>query len=638
MLRRAACQLGKQARGVAASASRLIKSGEGGDSNPKEVHLPRSSTLKEVSKALAVRTDNVEATLKELGVKVPSPEDVVPPDAVELTALEFGYKARLVGHEKESEAAAKKEPRWPVACVLGHVDHGKTTLLDALRKSSIASREEGGITQHVGAFVARIGQGTIVFLDTPGHAAFDMMRARGASITDMAILVVAGDDSVQEQTREALNHLRRQKTPFVVAITKCDKRGADPKRARSDLLSEGVELEDAGGEVQAVDVSAVSGKGLDHLEEALLLQADTLDLSARVDGRAKGDVVDARIERGVGPVATVVVKNGVLSTGDSIVAGHEHGRVKSLRGEGKKSVKRASPGEPVDVMGMKGTPPAGVELEAVGSESRAKRISEARESRRQEERQNSLRQSAANRGIPGTGGEPLQAGSSRQKLPVIVKADTEGSAEAAKRAIEVLGSDVVQLEVVHTGVGEVAPSDVELARTSNGIVVGLGVKANSDVKKRGAHAGAPVHCSSIIYTLLDRVSEEAAKLAPTQTIEEEEGSAEVLQVFEIKLARRQRLKVAGCRVHSGSVARSGKFRVVRNTGQSAHDNLLECSSLKRHKLDVNSVGRGNECGIALHGFEDFREGDRISCVRLRSERLPVQSSHLGGFRLVQEGE
>jgi len=618
-------------------------------SKPPVAHLPPNASVLSLSKVLHSEPARVESALKKLGVKVSSEQDIVPDDAAEVAAIELGFSAERSSTNECAQLGV--QPRSAVACVLGHVDHGKTTLLDALRKASVAEGEAGGITQHVGAFVARMSSaGSITFLDTPGHAAFDLMRARGTSITDLAVLVVAADDSVQEQTREALAHVRRTSTPFVVAITKCDKEGAQPDVVQNDLIAEGVELEQAGGNVQTINVSAKTREGFEELEEALLLQADTLDLNAPVDGRVRADIVDSRIDKGLGPYATVVVKSGTLHVGSFVAAGHEWGRVRALRVEGNQQAKEAGPGEPADVIGLRGAPDAGEELLTCESEASAKRIAEVRAERKHEARQGHLAQQAVARGVPGASMGITSASSSsfstlslestsQNRLVIVVKGDTQGSVEAAKNAMEELSTDIVPVEVVHTGVGAISGSDIELARSVGGMIVGFGVKAGQGAQKEARTKAVTVQTSNVIYKLLETVSDNVLQLAPTRTVEDEVGVAEVLQVFEIKQKRGNQKKIAGCRIKRGSVRRSGKYRVQRGNRSASGDNLLSCSSLKRHKLDVNQVGTDTECGIALEGFEDFQPGDLIMCVEERKEKLPSEKTAAGGTRVVgNEGD
>lgn len=637
-------RFGTSFRVAARAVKRCLSTGAPAPSStPPVVSIPANTSVRSLARLLCSPTATVEYSLRELGVNVHSEEDPVPDDAAELAALELGYHARRASGDNENASTAQRLfPRRAVASVLGHVNHGKTTLLDALRQTSVAQKEAGGITQHVGAFVARTtSAGSITFLDTPGHAAFDLMRSRSTSMTDLAVLAVAADDSVQEQTSEALAHVRRTNIPYIIAITKCDKEGASPSLVRQDLLAEGVELEDAGGHVQTVNVSATTRSGLQDLEDALLLQADTLDLHAPLDGRVHADIVDSRVDKGLGPVATVVVKRGTLRVGDAIVAGHQHGKVRGLRVEGNQDGKEAGPGEPADVIGLRGAPEAGQELSTCESEPRARRIAEAREQRKEEERHAKIAQQAAKRGVPGAtsnkGSIPASShapGNECNRLVVVVKGDTQASAEAAKNAIEELSTEEVPVQVVHTGVGAVSGSDIELARHCKGVVVAFGVRAGQAAQKQARAREVPVQTSNVIYKLLETVSDSVLERAPTRTVEDEVGLAEVLQVFDIKIRRGERQRIAGCRIKQGSFERSSTYRVQRADGSQATDALLTCSSLKRHKLDVNQVGTGNECGLALDGFQDFREGDLIRCVHQRKERLPHEKTSTGGRRIV----
>eukprot|EP00887_Chlorella_sp_A99_P006846 scaffold2.g6846.t1 len=600
---------------------------------PETIVVPEDVTLLRLAALLGVEPPQLEAVLADLGDRPQSFEDLVSPDSAELAALELGKLAVVQGSES---ADADAQPRPAVVTVMGHVDHGKTTLLDALRSTAVAAGEAGGITQHIGAFeVCMPGSGaSLTFLDTPGHAAFSAMRARGAAATDLAVLVVAADDGVMPQTLEAIAHARAAGKsaarlcvcqvccPIVVAITKCDAPNADPARVRRQLLGRGLELEEAGGSVQAragggrggravaavVEVAAPKGIGLDALEEALLLQAELLELRASRSRRAAGVVVEARLDKGQGPVATVIVKRGMLRVGQAVVVGAEWGKVRSLRGTGGGGVAAALPGQPVEIAGLRGLPHAGDELMGVGSEARVACATApwpsvggrappplTRAVCRRRARTANAEYVRRARAAPAAGGAEGQ-----RTLPLIIKADVQGSAEAVRDAVAGLSGEHVAVQVVHLGVGPISISDVQLAIPLGAKILGFNVRtAGADVDAQAKQKGLDIRCQRVIYHLLEDVGDLITGAAPKVEHEVVNGTAEVLQVFSLKGGRgKEASAVAGCRVTEGSLKAGARYRVLRG-GEVVHEGA--CASLRRHKLDVETVGKGTECGVALEG-------------------------------------
>lgn len=600
---------------------------------PQEVVIPEDVTVLRLAQLLDVPLDRVEAVLSELGEDVSSRHDLVPPDAAELAAMEFGKIAILSSRGgRGAPLDADAVPRPAVVTVMGHVDHGKTTLLDALRRTSVAAGEAGGITQHIGAFEVQMpgSKQSLTFLDTPGHAAFSSMRARGAAVTDLVVLVVAADDGIMPQTREAISHARAAGCPIVVAITKCDAAMAQPARVRQQLLVEGLELEEVGGNIQVVEVAAVTGQGLDLLEESLLLQAEMMELKASRSRRAEAVVIEAKVDKGQGPVATVVVKRGTLKVGQPMVVGTEWGRVRSMKGTGGKAITEVLPGQPAEIAGLKGLPQAGDQVLVVDSEERAQVISKARTSNSEYHRRaaiarmiaseqtqrdataatalNGSSSGSGNVGAVAEGAEVLQ-----RTLPLIIKADVQGSAEAVQQAVQHLCTEHVRVQIVHVGVGPVSQSDVQLAVPLGAKILGFNVRtAGADVDGQAKMHGVEVRCQRVIYGLLEDVSSLLVGASPKVEHEVVAGTAEVLQVFPLKGSRGKDAGiVAGCRVSEGSIKGSLRYRVMR-AGEAVHTG--PCASLKRHKLEVETVGKGTECGVLLEGFDDVRPGDVLQCI------------------------
>jgi len=576
----------------------------------REVVIPEQITVQELANRMSERAVDIIKILMKQGEMLQA-GDLIESDTAQLIAEELGHTVKrvaaadveegLVGDEDSEEA---KKPRAPVVTVMGHVDHGKTSLLDALRKTDVVAGEAGGITQHIGAYQVNMASGEkITFLDTPGHAAFTSMRARGASATDIVILVVAADDGVMPQTIEAIAHAKAADVPIIVAINKCDKPAADPQRAKNELLQHEVFVEDLGGEVQAVEVSAITKQGLDALEEAILLQAELLDLKANPDRAADGVVVEARLDKGRGPVGTVLVQRGTIKIGDIIVAGAEWGRVRALINDRGENVETGTPSQPVEVLGLNGTPEAGDGFVVVDTEARAREVAAYRQTLRHDKRVGggdrvSLDQMLAQ----------LKE-SEKQELPIVIKGDVQGSTEAIVQALDKLGTDEVKARVIHSGVGAITESDITLAIASGVPVIGFNVRANVQAQDAARKAGIEIRYYSVIYNLVDDVKAAMSGLLSPELRETFIGNAEILEVFNITKVGR----VAGCRVTEGNVRRGAKVRLIRD-GVVIHEGTL--STLKRFKDEVKEVGSGQECGMAFENYQDMRAGDVIECFDL----------------------
>lgn len=546
---------------------------------PAEVVIPSDVTVRQLAQLLGLEsTQRLEAVLADVGDPPSSLEDRLPMDSAELAVMEFGRVAVMSKEAQEMDADA--QPRPAVITVMGHVDHGKTSLLDALRKTSVAAGEAGGITQHIGAFEVKMpdSQQSLTFLDTPGHAAFSAMRARGAAITDLVVLVVAADDGVMPQTREALAHSKAAGCPIVVALTKCDVPMAEPKRVRQQLIAEGLELEEVGGSVQVVETAATKGTGLLELEEALMLQAEGLELKASPSCAAEAVVVEAKLDKGQGPVATAIVKRGSLEVGQYVVVGCQWGKLRSLRTAAGRSIKKALPGQPVEIAGLKGVPQAGDQLQVLPSEERVKRVSDARSQRLDAFRQGREKQ------------EVLLQLHNQQ-----VKAEAEAEAQAAAAAAAGSGAADAGDDTEDKRAPRVQPEE-----DRNLVVI---IKADVQAVQVVEHR--------IIYRMLEEVSTMLAAKAPMVEEEKVVGQADVLQVFDTK---KQAAAVAGCRVREGSIQAGLQWRVMR--GEAAvHQG--SCESIKRHKLQVQQVGKGTECGVMLKDFTDFQPGDVLQCFSMQ---------------------
>ena len=577
----------------------------------RDVIIPDTISVTELANRMAERTADVVKELMKLGVMATATQ-TVDGETAELIAQELGHRAQRVsdsdvesGLEGADDDEASLKPRPPVVTVMGHVDHGKTSLLDAIRRTDVAAGESGGITQHIGAYQINTASGNLItFIDTPGHEAFTEMRSRGANITDIVILVVAADDSVMMQTVEAINHAKAAGCPVIVAVNKCDKPEADPKRVRNDLLQHEIITEDFGGDVLCVDVSAISGQGLDKLEEAIMLQAELLELKANPDRAATGVVVEAKVERGRGSVATLLVLRGTLKQGDIFVIGAESGRVRALLDDRGKTLKMALPGQPVEILGLNGTPMAGDSCVVVETEARAREIAEYR-TRQIKERE-------AARGARGSVEQMLSAiaAGEAEELPVVIKTDVHGSLEAIRVALEKLGTDQVKVRILSSGVGAISESDISLSSASNAIVIGFNVRAIPQARDLAKRDGVEIRYHSIIYELIDEVKAAMGGLLSPDTQEDFIGYAEIRQVFGVSKVG----KVAGCYVTEGVIKRGCKVRLLRDN-VVIHEGSLK--TLKRFKDEVKDVREGFECGMGFENYSDIQEGDMIECFELR---------------------
>ncbi|MER8971077.1 MULTISPECIES: translation initiation factor IF-2 [unclassified Mesorhizobium] len=577
----------------------------------REVILPETITIQELAQRMSERAVDVVKFFMKQG-QILKPGDVIDADTAELVATEFGHTVRRVAESDIEEGlfniADRPEdlqPRPPVVTIMGHVDHGKTSLLDAIRNANVVSGEAGGITQHIGAYQVEKNGHKVTFIDTPGHAAFTAMRARGAQATDIAILVVAADDSVMPQTIESINHAKAAGVPIIVAINKIDKHDADPQKVRSELLRHEVFVESMGGEVLDVEVSATKGINLDKLLEAILLQAEILDLKANPDRTAEGVVIEAQLDKGRGPVATVLVQTGTLMPGDILVAGNEWGRVRALVNDRGEQVKEAPPAMPVEVLGLQGTPQAGDRFAVVNNEARAREITEYRQ---RLAREKAVARHAGQRGSLEQMMSQLQT-SGLKEFPLVIKGDVQGSIEAINAALDNLGTDEVRARIVHAGAGGITESDVSLAETSGAAIIGFNVRANAQARAAAAAAGIEIRYYSIIYNLVDDVKAALSGLLSPERRETFIGNAEILEIFDITKVG----KIAGCRVTEGKVERGAGVRLIRDN-VVIHEGTLK--TLKRFKDEVSEVPGGQECGMAFQNYEDMRVGDVIECFRV----------------------
>ncbi|MBY3616600.1 translation initiation factor IF-2 [Rhizobium bangladeshense] len=577
----------------------------------REVVLPETITIQELSQRMSERAVDVIKFLMKEG-QMMKPGDVIDADLAELIAGEFGHTVKRVSESDVelgifdiADVEGDRVSRPPVVTIMGHVDHGKTSLLDAIRHANVVAGEAGGITQHIGAYQVEQNGQKITFIDTPGHAAFTAMRARGAQATDIAILVVAADDSVMPQTIESINHAKAAGVPIIVAINKIDKHEADPQKVRNQLLQHEVFVESMGGETLDVEVSAKTGKNLDKLLEAVLLQAEILDLKANPNRTAEGTVIEAQLDRGRGSVATVLVQNGTLKPGQIIVAGDVWGRVRALVNDKGDHMKEAPPAMPVEVLGLSGTPQAGDKFAVVESESRAREISEYRQrlardkaAARQSGQRGSLEQMMTQMQSTGI-----------KEFPLVIKGDVQGSIEAIAGALEKLGTDEVRARIVHSGAGGITESDISLAEASNAAIIGFNVRANAQARQFAERQGIEIRYYNIIYDLVDDVKAAMSGLLSPERRETFIGNAEILEVFNITKVG----KVAGCRVVEGKVERGAGVRLIRDD-VVVHEGKLK--TLKRFKDEVSEVPMGQECGMAFENYEDMRVGDVIECFRV----------------------
>ncbi len=577
----------------------------------REVTVPETITIQELANRMAERAADVIKLLMQQGQLVKM-NDVIDADTAQLIVEEMGHSVRRVSEADVEEGLFAPadveedlEPRPPVVTVMGHVDHGKTSLLDALRKTSVVSGEAGGITQHIGAYQIDHNGQKVTFIDTPGHAAFTAMRARGAEVTDVVVLVVAADDSVMPQTIEAIQHAKAAGVQMVVAINKVDKPDADPAKVRTELLQHEVFVESMGGEILDVEVSATKGTGLDRLIEAILLQAELLELKANPNRPAEGSVIEARLDKGRGPVATVLIERGTLRIGDIVVAGSEWGKVRALVDDHGKQVKDAGPATPVEVLGLQGAPDAGDRIAVVDSEARAREITDYRQ-RQQREKAQARRTGA--RGSLEQMMTQLQV-SGVKEFPLVIKGDVQGSVEAIAGALEKLGTDEVAANIVYSGVGGITESDVNLALTSEAAIIGFNVRANKQAREAAEREDLDIRYYNVIYDLVDDVKAAMSGLLTPERRETMLGNAEILEIFNITKVG----KVAGCRVTDGKVERGAGVRLIRDN-VVVHEGKL--STLKRFKDEVKEVDSGQECGMAFEKYEDMRVGDVIECYRV----------------------
>ncbi len=578
----------------------------------REVVLPETITIQELANRMSERGVDVIKLLMRQGQMLKI-TDVIDADTAELIAVELGHTVKRVAESDVEEGLfdtpdqeENLQPRPPVVTIMGHVDHGKTSLLDAIRKANVVSGEAGGITQHIGAYQVQspLG-GYITFIDTPGHAAFTAMRARGAKVTDIVVLVVAADDGVMPQTVEAINHAKAAGVPLIVAINKIDKPDAKPERVRQELLQYSVQVESLGGDTLEVEVSAKQHVNLDKLLEAITLQAEVLDLHANPERAAEGTVIEARLDRGRGPVATVLVQRGTLSVGNIIVAGSQWGRVRALLDDKGQNCVHAGPSFPVEILGFSGAPEAGDRVAVVESEARAREITEYRE--RQKRDQAAARGGSARSSLADMMSQLKTAG--RKEFPLVIKGDVQGSVEAIIAALDKLGTEEVMARIVHAGAGGISKSDIALAEASKAAVIGFNVRAHKEARELSEQLGIEIRYYNIIYNLVDDVKAAMSGLLAPTIRETMLGNASILEVFNISKIG----KVAGCRVTDGVVERGQHVRLIRDN-VVVHEGKL--STLKRFKDEVKEVQAGQECGMAFESYQDMRAGDVIECYRV----------------------
>ena len=580
----------------------------------REVTIPETITIQELANRMAERSVDVIKVLMKQG-HMAQINDVIDADTAQLLAEEMGHTVKRVAESDVEEGLfdvaddpAFLVPRPPVVTVMGHVDHGKTSLLDAIRSTNVAAGEAGGITQHIGAYQVTAPSGNkITFIDTPGHAAFSAMRARGAKVTDIVVLVVAADDGVMPQTAEAINHAKAAKVPMIVAINKIDRPDAKPERVRTELLQHEVQVESLGGQVLDVEVSATKKINIDRLLETIGLQAEILDLRANPDRPAEGTVIEAKLDRGRGPVATVLVQRGTLRGGDLVVAGAEWGRVRALVSDTGMPVETATPSTPVEVLGFNGTPEAGDRLAVVQSEGRAREVTAYRARQRRD------KIAARATGMRGSLEQMMSQlkSAGRKDLALIVKADVQGSLEAVIGAIEKLATEEVGARVIHSGVGGITESDVTLAEASGVPIIGFNVRAHKEAREAAEHAGIELRYYNVIYDLVDDVKKAMSGLLAPTVRETMLGSATILEIFKVSKIG----NVAGCRVTDGVVERGANVRLIRDS-VVVHEGKL--SQLKRFKDDAREVVAGQECGMAFENYQDMKVGDVIECYRVET--------------------
>ena len=587
-------------RGLDAASAKIIR----------DVVVPEAITVQELANRMAERAVDVVKSLMKSGIMATANE-TIDADTAELVVTEFGHNFKRVsefdveiGFLGEADAEETMQSRPPVVTVMGHVDHGKTSLLDALRSTDVVSGEAGGITQHIGAYQVEIGSGErITFIDTPGHAAFTAMRARGANVTDVVILVVAADDGIMPQTVEAIDHAKAAKVPIIVAINKMDRPDADPTRVRNELLQHELVVEELGGDILTVEVSATEKTNLDKLEEAIVLQAEILELKANPDRTAEGVVIEARLERGRGPVTTVLVQRGTLKLGDLVVAGSEYGRVRAMNSDAGAKIETAGPSVPAEIIGLGGAPGAGDEFAVVENDARARELTEFRERQARDKRT-----AITSRGTIETMFDKIGSGE-LSELPTVIKADAQGSIEAIQGSAMQISTDEVSVRVLHTGVGAINESDITLAKASNAMIIGFNVRANPQARELAARERVDIRYYSIIYEVIDDLKTMlTGMLAPAQR-ENFLGNAKVLEVFNISKIGR----IAGCQITDGMVKRGASVRLLRDN-VVIHEGAL--STLKRFKDEVREVREGFECGMAFENYQDLKVDDVIECFEV----------------------
>jgi len=606
-------------RSEAAFRRRVLRKTGHRDAEPKEkiareVTIPETITIQELANRMAERSVDVVRILMQQG-HMAKITDTIDADTAQLIAEELGHTVRRVAEADVEEgmfdapdAPENLQPRAPVVTIMGHVDHGKTSLLDAIRSTEVAAAEAGGITQHIGAYqVTSPSGGRITFIDTPGHAAFTAMRARGARVTDIVVLVVAADDGVMPQTVEAIHHAKAAKVPIIVAINKIDKPDAKPERVRTELLQHEIQVESLGGDVLELEVSAKEKINLDKLLDTIALQAEVLELKANPNRPAEGTVIEARLDRGRGPVATVLVQRGTLKPGDIVVAGSEWGRVRALASDTGHSVVAAGPSMPVEVLGFNGTPEAGDRLAVIDSEARAREITDYRE--RQKREKMAARQTGMRGSLEQMMNQLKTAG--RKEFPLVIKADVQGSIEAIVGALEKLSTDEVGARLIFAGVGGITESDITLAEASNAAVIGFNVRAHKEAREAAEQAGIEIRYYDIIYNLVDDVKKAMSGLLAPTLRETMLGNAVILEIFKVSKVG----NVAGCRVTDGTVERGANVRLIRDS-VVVHQGKL--SQLKRFKDDAREVVAGQECGMAFENYQDMKVGDVIECYRVES--------------------
>jgi translation initiation factor IF-2 len=579
------------------------------------VVIPETITIQELANRMSERGVDVIRLLMKQG-QMAKITDVIDADTAQLIAEELGHSVKRVADADVEEGlfdaiadGGDTAPRPPVVTIMGHVDHGKTSLLDAIRKANVAEGEAGGITQHIGAYQVTSPRGQrITFIDTPGHAAFTQMRARGARVTDIVVLVVAADDGVMPQTVEAINHAKAAKVPVIVAVNKIDKPDARAERVRTELLQHEVQVESMGGEVLDVEVSATKKINLDKLLDAISLQSEILDLRSNPDRPAEGTVIEAKLDRGRGAVATVLVQRGTLRPGDIVVAGAEWGKVRALVADDGKPVKEAGPSVPVEVLGFNATPEAGDRLAVVESEARAREVTEYRV---RQKREKALARQAGARGTLAEMMREMKEGQGRKEFLLLVKGDVQGSVEAISGALEKLGTDEVRARVIHSAVGGITESDVTLAEASKAVVIAFNVRAHKEAREAAERLGIEIRYYNIIYDLVDDVKAAMSGLLAPTLRETRLGEARILEVFNVSKVG----KVAGCLVTDGVVQRGAGVRLIRDS-VVIHEGKL--STLQRFKDAVNEVRAGTECGMAFEAYQDMRKDDVIECYRVES--------------------